>query len=92
METTVIHDERINRFEVFESGLVAYLEYADDAGVIDILHTVVPAPLEGQGIARALTQAAVDYALLRRMKIRPVCAYAKRFFERNRQYKEWLTE
>lgn len=26
MEHTVIHDEKVNRFEVFESGQIAYLK------------------------------------------------------------------
>lgn len=27
MEHTVIHDEKVDRFEVFESGQIAYLQY-----------------------------------------------------------------
>ena len=29
MEHTVIHDEKVNRFEVFESGQIAYLQYEE---------------------------------------------------------------
>lgn len=38
MEHTVIHDEKVNRFEVFESGQIAYLQYEEKDGVLDILH------------------------------------------------------
>lgn len=62
MEHTVIHDEKVDRFEVFESGQIAYLQYDEKNGVLDILHTIVPPQLEGQGIAQALTEAAVRYA------------------------------
>ena len=51
MEHTVIHDEKVDRFEVFESGQIAYLQYDEKNGVLDILHTIVPPQLEGQGIA-----------------------------------------
>ena len=51
MEHTVIHDEKVNRFEVFESGQIAYLQYEEKDGVLDILHTMVPPQLEGMGIA-----------------------------------------
>ena len=92
MEHTVIHDEKVDRFEVFESGQIAYLQYDEKEGVLDILHTVVPPQLEGQGIARALTEAAVGYASDEGLKIRPTCAYAKSFFARNRQYQSMLVE
>ena len=49
MEHTVIHDEKVNRFEVFESGQIAYLQYEEKDGVLDILHTMVPPQLEGMG-------------------------------------------
>lgn len=92
MEYTVIHDEKIERFEVFESGQVAYLQYAEKDGVLEILHTIVPSPLEGRGIAQALTEAAARYALVKKIKIRPICSYAKMFFTRHAQYKELLLE
>lgn len=50
MEHTVIHDEKVDRFEVFESGQIAYLQYDEKEGVLDILHTVVP-PLDWKGRA-----------------------------------------
>ena len=77
MEHTVIHDEKVDRFEVFESGQIAYLQYDEKNGVLDILHTIVPPQLEGQGIAQALTEAAVRYASVVGLKIRPTCSFAK---------------
>lgn len=90
MEHTVIHDEKVDRFEVFESGQIAYLQYDEKNGVLDILHTIVPPQLEGQGIAQALTEAAVRYASVVGLKIRPTCSFAKMFFTRHTQYKDML--
>ena len=42
MEHTVIHDEKVGRFEVFESGQMGYLQYEERGNVIDLLHTIVP--------------------------------------------------
>ena len=39
MEHTVIHDEKVNRFEVFESGQIAYLQYEEKDGVWSISST-----------------------------------------------------
>lgn len=69
MEHTVIHDEKVNRFEVFESGQIAYLQYEEKDGVLDILHTMVPPQLEGMGIAADLTTAAARYAEINQLKI-----------------------
>ena len=73
MEHTVIHDEKVNRFEVFESGQIAYLQYEEKDGVLDILHTMVPPQLEGMGIAADLTTAAARYAEINQLKIKPIC-------------------
>lgn len=88
MDYMVIHDEKISRFEVFESGQIAYLQYEEKGGVLDILRIFVPPFLEGQGIAHALTRDAVEYAADRRMKVRATCTYARMFFERNPQYRD----
>ena len=96
MEHTVIHDEKVDRFEVFESGQIAYLQYDEKNGVLDILHTIVPPQLEGQGIAQALTEAAVRYASVVGLKIRPTCSFAKMFGIKEQmdtitnRYNKWL--
>lgn len=92
MEHTVIHDEKVNRFEVFGSGQIAYLQYDEEDGVLDILHTIVPPQLEGQGIAQALIEAAVRYASVKGLKIRPTCSFAKTFFVRHTQHEDMLVE
>lgn len=55
------------------------MQYDEKNRVLDILHTIVPPQLEGQGIAQALTEAAVRYASVVGLKIRPTCSFAKCF-------------
>ena len=43
-------------------------------------------------IAQALTEAAVRYASVVGLKIRPTCSFAKMFFTRHTQYKDMLVE
>lgn len=90
MEHTVIHDEKVDRFEVFESGQIAYLQYEEKDGVLDLLHTIVPPQLEGEGIASSLTEAAIRYAATASLKIRPTCSFAKSFFAKHTQYNDML--
>ena len=62
MEYTVNHYPDKHRFEVVEDGLTAYVEYRLRRDALDIIHTIVPKPLEGRGIAATLVETAYKYA------------------------------
>jgi predicted GNAT family acetyltransferase len=87
MEHTVIHDEKVGRFEVFESGQMGYLQYEERGNVIDLLHTIVPKQLEGEGVGSALVQAALNYARSANLKVIPTCPFVKTYIERHPEYK-----
>lgn len=84
--TKILHD--ISTHEVFTviDGNKAYVEYQLDDDKLDILHTVVPHPLEGQGIASALVKFAYDYALANNLKPAATCPYAKVWLQRHPEY------
>lgn len=42
MEYNVKHDEKRHRFEYDRNGLMAFVEYDLEDGVMDIFHTLVP--------------------------------------------------
>lgn len=88
MDYTVIHDEQVQRFEVFESGQIAYLQYAltEPYGYMDLLHTVVPKQLEGQGVGSALVQTALDYARDEGLRIIPTCPFVQVYLKRHPEY------
>src|SRR5207249_1989799 len=50
----VTHNEKAHRFELYINGLRALLAYRLTPGCIVLLHTEVPQPLEGQGLAAKL--------------------------------------
>ena len=60
MEYTVNHYPDKHRFEVVEDGLTAYVEYRLRGDALDIIHTIVPKPLEGRGIAATLVETAYN--------------------------------
>lgn len=90
MEYTVIHDEKVGRFEIFESGQIAYLQYVEEGGVIDMQHTNVPAQLEGEGIGSALVNAALEYARENSLKVIPTCPFVRAYIEKHPGYKNLL--
>lgn len=92
MEYTVIHDDKVNRFEVFESGQIGYIQYIIQDGVIDMIHTIVPRQLEGQGIASALTKYALDFARDEGLKVIPTCSFVRVYIERHKDYQNLLKD
>lgn len=88
MEYTVIHDEKVNRFEIFESGQIAYLQYELKDGVLDMIHTIVPKQLEGQGVGSALAAYALDYARAEHLKVKPTCPFIASFIQKHREYRD----
>ena len=65
-------------------GYLSY-EWADDT-VFAIMHTVVDKAFQGRGIAKALLDAAVAFARENGYKVRPVCPYAEKVFNRDPSY------
>lgn len=82
----VVHDPERNRFEVKEDGLTAYVEYEQTEDSLDILHTIVPGQLEGQGIASAMVRAAYDYARTHGLKPLATCSYAVAWLQKHPGY------
>lgn len=88
MEYTVIHDDKVSRFEIFESGQIAFLDYKLKDDAIDLTHTIVAKQLEGQGAGSALVKYALDYANDHDLKIIPTCPFVEAYIERHKEYKD----
>ena len=72
-EYEVTHRPERNRFELEKNGMTAFVEYEVEDGTLDIMHTIVPPPLEGKGIAAALVEATYKYAAGQGLKPMFVC-------------------
>lgn len=73
------------RFRIWAEveGSTAYVEYSIHDGTLDILHTVVPKPIEGRGIASSLVEYAYSYAVGNGLKPAATCRYAKAWLLRH---------
>lgn len=69
-------------------AMMTYVPNGDDKIVID--HTEVNEALRGQGVGQQLVAAAVEYARETHKKIVPVCSYAKKILEENKDYQDVL--
>jgi uncharacterized protein len=89
-EPAVVHVPERSRFEVVEAGSTAVLTYeraeaADQGGRprVALLHTVVPAELEGRGTGSRLAAAAVRWAQDEGLEVEPVCSFVAGWLERH---------
>ena len=72
-----------SRFEITSGGHLAELRYRRRADRLVLLHTEVPAELEGHGIGGSLVAAAVDQAIRENLTVVPVCPFAHRWQQRH---------
>jgi len=65
---------------------ITYKDLGD--GILIIDHTYVSPLLRGKGIASTLVKLVVDQAKKENKKIIPLCPYAKKEFEHNKEYQK----
>lgn len=82
------HNTETHRAWLEQEGYTAYVEYDLKDGSLDVKHTVVPPPLEGQGIASQLVKYIYDYALQQGLKPAATCSYAQVWLKRHLEYNE----
>lgn len=83
MDYEIIHQPEQKLFKTNVDGRTAFVQYRLMNGSLDIIHTLVPRPLEGRGIASALVNAAYDFALTNNLTPKATCLYAVRWLERH---------
>ena len=73
-----------------ESQALAYITFADGQqdNVIVADHTFVKPELRGQNVARALLDRLANYAREHNLKIKPVCSYVVKSFEKSSAYND----
>ncbi|GAE85289.1 GNAT family N-acetyltransferase [Bacteroides reticulotermitis] len=83
MDYKIIHQPEQNMFKTEVDGRTAFVQYRLLGNYFDIIHTIVPKPIEGRGIASALVKAAYAYAIANGMIPKATCSYAVTWLERH---------
>lgn len=68
----------------------AFISFKNKEGVLFVNSTFVDGSLRGQGIAAKLVKEIIDYAIENNFKIKPVCSYVVKYFEKHNEYNELL--
>jgi uncharacterized protein len=85
---TITHNPAASRFEAAVPGGPAVCAYSRVGNVLHFTHTEVPPALEGQGIAAALVQAAMQHARQEKLRVRPLCSYVASYLQRHPEFKD----
>lgn len=88
MEYKVTHLPERQRFETIVDGYTGSVKYRLDEDSLDVMHTNVPVPIEGRGVAAALVKSAYDYARENNLKCEASCGYAVAWLRRHPEYME----
>lgn len=86
----IVNNKSNQRFEISMNGEVAYLEYRFYKKDIALMHTQVPQPLEGRGIASALAKYAFAYAKEQKQPVMVYCPFVASFLQKHPEYKAQL--
>jgi len=90
---TILHREDKNEgvFYLEENGeTLAEMVYKKENGKMIIQHTEVDESLKGKNIGFQLVERGVNYAREAHLKIVPLCTFAKKVIERNKQFADIL--
>jgi predicted GNAT family acetyltransferase len=79
----VTHNEKEQQFESREGGELSSLVYRYYKDDIAFMHTHVPEPLEGKGIASALAKYAFNYAKQQHKKVMVYCPFVAAYLKRH---------
>lgn len=86
MTNTVRDNTERHRFELDADGHVAFSNYRREGDILTIMHTEVPAALNGRGIGSALIRGVLDTARAQGLKVNPLCPFAAAYIGKHPEY------
>jgi len=90
MNYTIHHHPERNRFETEVDEQLCVLDYRINDGIVSMDRVYVPKPVEGRGIAAAITRSALDHARESGWRVIPNCPYVRSWIERHPDYQDLL--
>jgi uncharacterized protein len=87
-EYSVNNNEKEQRLEIREQNELAYLEYRYHKEDIALMHTFVPDPLEGKGVASSLARYALEWAREKGKRVIVYCPFVAAYLKRHPEYND----
>ncbi|MFZ0707900.1 MAG: GNAT family N-acetyltransferase [Candidatus Korobacteraceae bacterium] len=90
MDSQVQHEKNFHRFALHLGEATAMLTYKEEGDTIYLVHTEVPAEMEGKGIGGQLAKAALNYARENGLKVVARCPFVASYLQRHPEYNDLL--
>ena len=84
-------DPDSHRMELEINGNIAFIEYKFKNNNLFLIHTEVPAALEGKGAGTAIAQKALQFARDNNYKIIPICPFLQRYLKRHPEWNDLVS-
>ena len=82
----VVDNQATQRIELTVDGKTAFVAYTLAGRRIVLIHTEVPAELQGKGVGSTLVRGALDLARQRGLEVVPLCPFVASFIKRHPEY------
>jgi predicted GNAT family acetyltransferase len=87
----VVHEPGASRFAVHMDHQTAVLDYQRAGNRLILVHTGVPASLEGRGIGNRLVKEGLDWARREGLRVVPICPFVRAYLMRHPEYVDLTT-
>jgi predicted GNAT family acetyltransferase len=81
-------NETLHHLELEAEGGIAFIEYKLSHDKLFLIHTEVPAELEGKGAGTAIVHKALQFAKDNNYKIVPICAFVQRYLKKHTEWSD----
>jgi predicted GNAT family acetyltransferase len=75
-----------HRFELDADGHVAFSNYNRAGDILTVMHTEVPAALNGKGIGSRLVRGVLEIARAQGLKVVPRCPFVAAYIDKHPEY------
>jgi len=82
----VVDNPAAGRFELRVGDQLGFLNYRRDGNLLHLIHTEVPAEVEGEGYGSALARGALEHARAAGLQVVPSCRFVRAYLERHPEY------
>jgi len=90
--TEVTDNPALHRFELLVDGVTAFVLYKRTEGLIQLIHTEVPAALRGKGAGSKLVAGVLQFVEKNGLKVVPLCPFVVDYLKRHPQYLDTVDE
>lgn len=91
-EIPLVDNVSAHHLELQVEGVTAFIDYKKTADKLFLIHTEVPAALEGKGAGSVIVEKAFQFVEQHNLKIVPLCAFVQLFLKRHPQWTKLIAD